>query len=84
MIHLFSRRDVGALLEKTGFEVRSVRRTAKRVSIGFVAGLLAGKYPRMGGALRRAVEAVGLGRLAVSYRLGDLITVIGERRDAGR
>lgn len=77
VIHLFSRRDVGALLERTGFEVRSAARTSKRVSIGFVAGLLAGKYPRAGGWLLRRIEAAGYGRRAVSYRWGDLITVTG-------
>ncbi len=80
VIHLFARRDLVALLEEAGFELCSVRRTAKRVSAGFVAGLLAGKYPRAMGWLRRAVAAAGLDRLAVPYRLGDLITVMGKRR----
>ncbi|MCP5120682.1 MAG: class I SAM-dependent methyltransferase, partial [bacterium] len=77
VIHLFARRDLEALLATTGFELHSVRRTSKWISAGFVAGLLAGKYPTVGGWLRQAVGVTGLGRLAVPYRLGDLITVVG-------
>ncbi len=80
VVHLFARSDLGALLDRAGLELTSIRRTAKRVSAGFVAGLLVGKYPLAGGWLRRAVAACGLDRLAVPYRLGDLITVVGERR----
>ncbi len=80
VIHLFTRRDLGALLEKTGYRLRSIRRTSKWISAGFVAGLLAGKYPAAGRRLRGFIEGSGLGRLAIPYRLGDLITVIGEKR----
>lgn len=79
VIHLFNRRDLGALLAQAGFRRLSIRRTGKRVSAGFVAGLLAGKYPKAGGLLRRAILGSGLGRLALPYPLGDLITVVGER-----
>ncbi len=78
VIHLFTRGDLDALLDHAGFRRRSIRRTSKRVSAGFVAGLLAGKYPAAGGWLRRWVEASGLGRLGIPYRLGDLITVVAE------
>ncbi|MCP3958808.1 MAG: class I SAM-dependent methyltransferase [bacterium] len=79
VIHLFARRDVDALLERAGFRPVSTRRTTKRVSVGFVAGLLAGKYPRAGGWFRALVTRSRLDGLAVPYRLGDLITVVAER-----
>ena len=78
VIHLFASRDVDALLERTGFRPLSTRRTAKRVSVGFVAGLLAGKYPRAGAWFRVLATRARLSGLAVPYRLGDLITVVAE------
>ncbi len=81
VIHLFTRRDLDAVLDQAGFRLRSIRRTSKRVSAGFVAGLLADKYPAAGGRLRRAIAGSGLGRIAIHYRLGDLITLVAERRD---
>ena len=80
VVHLFSRQDLRALFERTGLQWHSASRASKAVSVGFVANLLAGKYPTAFGWLARGVERLGLGRLAIPYRLGDLITVVGERR----
>jgi SAM-dependent methyltransferase len=75
VIHLFNRRSLAALLEGSGFSIRTIRATTKYVSLGAVSNLLAEKYPAARGLLGPITDGPGT-RLRVRYGFGDLITIV--------
>lgn len=75
VIHLFSREGLRRLLPRAGFEIIAIRSTSKRVSAGFVAGLLARKYPRAASPLQR-ITRTPVARWSMVYSFGDLITIL--------
>lgn len=75
VVHLFNRRSLAALLERSGFSIRIIRATTKYVSLGAAGHLLAEKYPWARGLLGPITDGPGE-RLRVRYGFGDLITVV--------
>ena len=73
-------RPTKRLAGRAGFRVTTFRRSSKWVSLGFVAQLVANKYPRGGTVVRPVLSR--LARLAVPYRAGDLVTAILEPSEA--
>jgi maltose O-acetyltransferase len=71
VLWLFGRDDLQRLCERAGLSIVSYRASAKWVSVGLVAGQMAGRGSRFGRALLRSPFR----RLAVPYALGDLVTV---------
>jgi SAM-dependent methyltransferase len=71
VLHLFGRRSIDAGLRRAGLEPRSLRRSTKWVSAGFVASLAPG-----GLRLGRGV----VGRLPLPYAFGDLVTATAVAR----
>lgn len=76
VLWLLDRKCLGYLLERTGFGTRAILRTSKQVSVSWVLGLLAEKSPWIFGSTLRRFGRSPLGNLGVTYRLGDLITVV--------
>ena len=79
VLYLTNRRGLTAMLERAGFDVRAIRATSKLVSVGLVLGLLADRYRALAPLFRR-LQGGWVGRLALPYRLGDLVTVSAVRR----
>lgn len=79
VLFLFSRRSLQQRLERAGFGGVAQHSSGKRVSAGFVSGLLAEKYPRALGQAARLLQGSAVGQLGVTYRLGDLVTVTATR-----
>ncbi len=78
VVWVFDRGSASALLRRAGLEPTGWRRFAKAVSVGLVAGQLAGRVPT---AVRPAVRSVAgaLGRVRVQYGLGDLVMASARR-----
>jgi len=75
VVWLFDRRSLEFALAQAGFGLRAMVPTAKVVSMGWAAGLLAEKAPGpLAPALARLADS-RLGKLRINYRLGDLVTV---------
>jgi len=75
VVHLFNRRSLTALLEGSGFSIRTIRATTKYVSLGAVGHLLSDKYPAARGLLGPITDGPGT-RLRVRYGFGDLVTIV--------
>jgi SAM-dependent methyltransferase len=70
-LHYFDRTTIRRLLETTGFEVAEVRPHVQRLELDYIlkrASILSGG---VSSAARRAVSAVGMGRVQVPYWLGQ-------------
>ena len=80
VVHLFTRDGLSALLRRTGFDDVRFERASKAVSVGFVAGLLARKHPRLFGGLAAIARHRLVRSRELHYSLGDLITVTARRR----
>ncbi len=76
--HLFTTEGLRRHLAAHGFDVVAAGPTSKRVTGSLVAGVVAQHLPAASRAPRPAGE-VALGRLAVPYRLGDLVTLVARR-----
>lgn len=74
--YLFNRQCLSRLLARAGFGAVRIRRTGKRVRLGFALRLLAERMPRTFGPLARLGARTRIDRAGVPYRLGDLITVV--------
>ncbi len=79
VVHLFTRSGISSVLARTGFDDPKFARAAKFVSLGFVAGLLGQKYPRLPRFLRETASTGSVGRLPLPYFFGDLIHVTARR-----
>lgn len=76
--HLFTTEGLRRHLGRAGLEVVAAGPTSKRVSGRLVAGVIAQHLPRH----RERIARMGsspLARIAVPYRLGDLVTVVARR-----
>jgi SAM-dependent methyltransferase len=83
VLWIFDRKSLVSALERAGFRVSSIRRTSKKVSVGWVLGLLEEKLPQPLAAIARRLALLGLSKLSVTYRLGDLITVVATAASLG-
>lgn len=79
VIHLFTRDSMRALLERCGFKLTGWHKTTKSVSLGFIGSLLAQKYPRLLRPIAPLLQSDWLSRRALSYSLGDLVTLSAEK-----
>ena len=75
VLWLLDRKNIAHALERAGFRPPEIVRTSKRVSLGWVLGILADKAPGVFGPALRALGRSGLHRLGISYGLGDLVFV---------
>jgi SAM-dependent methyltransferase len=73
VLWLFHRRAAAGMAGRAGLTQLAWRSTGKSVTVGFAAGLLAARYPATRLPLRPLLHGRP-GRLAVRYRLGDLVT----------
>lgn len=76
--HLFTTDGLRRRLARSGLAVVAAGPTSKRVTGRLVAGVVAQHLPRH----RERIDRLGrspLGRVAVPYRLGDLVTVVARR-----
>jgi SAM-dependent methyltransferase len=80
VLWLFTRTGLGRMLARHGWEAPVVKASAKRVGIGSVLELAAGKAGRAGRLLRRPLEVDRIRRATVPYALGDLVTSVAQRR----
>ncbi|MBM4395998.1 MAG: class I SAM-dependent methyltransferase [Deltaproteobacteria bacterium] len=80
VVFLFGRESLGRLLAVSGFGEITSRAVAKRVRLRHALALLADKHPRLLGPVARGAARLRLDRLAVPYRLGDLVIVTAIRR----
>ena len=76
VLWLFDRKCLASALEDTGFRVTAILRTSKRLSLGWGLGLLAEKVPRFLAPAIRFLERSPLSRIGVTYRMGDLVTIV--------
>ncbi len=81
VLYLLSGSSLKRLLADRGFQVVSLARTSKLVSLGLVLGILQAKRPALFGPLHRWVRRSSLGKLRIKYKLGDLITIVARRAD---
>ena len=80
VIHLFERESLRRLLDRGGFDVRSIRPAIKLVSPRAALSILRTKFPRASRALDRLVDWRALGRVAIPYAPGDLVTITAGAR----
>lgn len=73
---LFDRQSLGYAMAQACFELKTIVPTSKAVSLGWVCGLLAEKAPRLLAPALSWAACSSFGKLAVNYRLGDLVTVV--------
>ena len=80
-MHLFyfSRRTLGDLLAKRGFEVLSDRPQGRYLRLGYLSNRLAALAPVVGRPVEWLVTRMGLRGTAVHVNLGDLVTVYARR-----
>jgi SAM-dependent methyltransferase len=80
VVWLWDRRSLAVLLGSAGFDITSLRRTTKQVSLRFVSSLL----NRRGdiGRISRLLERSPLRDRSLRYNLGDLITITATPRTA--
>ena len=78
---LLDRKSINSALLRAGFETRDILATSKVVSAGWISGVLADKFPRSFAPVLARIARSRLGRVEMSYRLGDLVTVIGLARE---
>ena len=76
VLWLLDRKSLVSLLERAGFRVNAILRTSKKIGVGWGLGLMAEKMPRVFSPAFRLLERSPVGRFGVSYRLGDLVTVV--------
>lgn len=76
--HLFTTDGLRRHLAARGLEVVAAGPTSKRVTGSLVAGVVAQHVPGQAERLRRLGRS-RLGRVAVPYRLGDLVTIVARR-----
>lgn len=81
VLWLFDRKSLAHLFDRTGFRLISMRRSAKRVGLGWALGQVADKSPSAIRHVLRSLAASVLGRLSFRYGLGDLITVVATADD---
>ena len=80
MVRLFTERGLRTLLERHALDVDASGPWRKRVSIRGYLGVIASKLPSgLGRAMLRKANAVGITKLAVTYRFDDLIFVIARK-----
>lgn len=79
VLHLMGRPSLAALLGRAGFELVTVERTSKLVSVGLVLHILADKFPALLGWLGVLARRPWLARLTLRYRLGDLVTAVARK-----
>ncbi len=80
VIHLFDRSSLTEALRNAGFDVRFIRSTSKRISLGHGFGLLAEKSPGPLGAAFRRLSESRIANVVVPYQMGDLITAVATRQ----
>lgn len=80
VLHLFTRTGMEKLAERHGLRLERLAATSKLVTPSLAVGVVAHRLGRLGGPLLRGVQATGLGRLAVPYKLGDLVTMVAVKR----
>jgi SAM-dependent methyltransferase len=80
VLHLFTRTGLRELADRHGLRVERLTATSKLVSPALAVGVVAHRLPRVGGPLLRGVQRSGLGRVAVPYKLGDLVTLVAVKR----
>lgn len=80
VLHLFTRTGLERLAERHGLQVEKLAATSKLVSPALAVGVVAHRLGRLGGPLVRGVQASGLGRVAIPYKLGDLVTLVAVKR----
>lgn len=76
VLWLLNCRNLEHVLERAGFRPQRIVRGRKRVSVGWVIGILADKAPGILGPALKALGRSGLRRLGFSYGLGDLVFVL--------
>lgn len=80
VLHLFTRTGLEKLAGRHGLRVERLAATSKLVSPALAVGVVAHRLGRLGGPLLKGVQATGLGRLAIPYKLGDLVTMVAVKR----
>lgn len=75
VLWLLDRRSLAHAVERAGFRPGAILNTSKRVSVIWALGILAEKEPRFFGPALRALGRSALRRLAITYNLGDLISI---------
>ena len=80
VLHLFTRTGLEKLADRHGLRVAKLSVTSKLVSPALVIGVVAHRLGRLGNPLLKGVQAAGLGRLAIPYKLGDLVTMAAVKR----
>ena len=75
VLWLFDRSSLAHALNRAGFSKWQFLGTSKRISLGCALGILADKEPRFVGRALRALGRSALRKVAITYRLGDLVTV---------
>ena len=80
VLHLFTGDGLRRLADRHGLRVERLAATSKLVSPALAVGVVAHRLGRFGGPLLRGVQATGLGRVAVPYKLGDLVTMVAVKR----
>jgi SAM-dependent methyltransferase len=76
VIHLFNRAGLTQMVERSGLRVVSMTSTSKLVSAGLIAGVAAHRYGVLGRAAQSVARTTRLTKVAIPYRLGDVITLV--------
>jgi len=78
-LYYFSRRTLGAMLEKCGFRVLSDRPQGRYLRLGYLTSRVAALLPLVGRPVEWLVTKLGLRGLAVPVNLGDLFTLYARK-----
>lgn len=75
VLHLFGNQSLRRAVEGAGFSDITIRRSGKKVSVGFVGNLLRAKHPIAMLPVGAIANLPWLKNLSIHYSLGDLVTL---------
>lgn len=73
-LYYFTRHTLGAMLERAGFRVRSIRPQGRYLRLGYLTTRLRPYSPPLAEAVERVAALTGLDKLPLPVNFGDLIT----------
>lgn len=78
-LYYFSRATLAAMLQRAGFQVVEASARGRVLRLGYVASRMVPYSASVAGAIRRAIQTLGLAGLLVPVNFGDLFTVYARK-----
>lgn len=80
-LYYFSRDNLVALLERTGYDVKVVRHWGRRFTLGYWISRMRGYAPWLTGAVSKVAQATGLDRLPLHINTFDSVGIVAIKKE---